>query len=77
MNPPLNVEEILHREAQMMGRDVTYINAWETHVNRRGADHTCMVVLYDCAPLTHGDITIEETRFVVYVDGKQHTGGTI
>jgi hypothetical protein len=67
-------DAMLEREAQIMGRGVTYINGWEFQFTKRGEDHAVRVLVYDCDPLVLNDTEYFETRVATYIDG--HPGSS-
>lgn len=74
----ITVEEMLEREAAYMGRPVTIRNAWQcVFQDKAGVEHTLTTLVYQCAPLTVQEFTIEEARFAVYIDGVARTGGSV
>ena len=70
-------EEQLKQEALTVGRPIEYRDAWECVFNGRdGYERTLRVMIYDVDPIDHGEITIHESRFVVW-DGVWSTGGIV
>lgn len=70
------LDEILVQEANVMGRPVKRINAHRTEFHNSTGTHSVWLVVYDCPGEFQGQV-LEETRFVVVVDGLVNTGRVV
>lgn len=75
----LGPEEILQREAQMLGRGVTHRDFWQCVFSVQGEEHAVEVAIYDADPLdleAHGR-RMHESRVAVYIDGHPSGSGIV